>query len=94
MNEGRLRWMFGVLVIAVIVWLSFVTVLTFTTAKEFGDFQIRQVEIVQAQNVAQLCAQHDIIEAIQQMAEGFEDTFGTPPLAHIEVPDVSGLDCP
>lgn len=52
-----------------------------------------QLEFVQGQNDQQLCAQHDIIFAIQKLANGFERTLGLPPLTHITVPDVTGLDC-
>lgn len=52
-----------------------------------------QLEFVQTQNDVQICTQHDIILAIQKLARGFERVLSLPPIAQIDVPKVSHIDC-
>ncbi len=65
---------------------SFFVVRTSTSVAELNK---NQVSIVQQQNDAQICTQHDIIIAVRQIAR----SLGLPS-DDIIVPDVSGLDCP
>ena len=52
-----------------------------------------QIEFIQEQNDKQLCAQHDIIQAVRQLSRGLERVLGLPSIAKIRVPNVSGINC-
>lgn len=85
--------LFVLLAVAAIVAFTLTAYITIQTNRTVAEINRRQIEAVQNQNNQQLCVQHDIILTVRQLAEGFRRTFGTPQLAEIEVPDVTGLDC-
>lgn len=91
---ARLRDRLFVIMAATAIFVFTLTaVVTIQTNRTVAKINRRQIEAIADQNDQQLCVQHDIILSVVQLAEGFQDTFGTPPLAKIEVPDVSDLDC-
>lgn len=91
---ARLRdRLFAILAVTAIATFALTAIVTIQTNRTVAEINRRQVEAIAAQNDQQLCVQHDIILSVVQLAEGFRETFGTPPLAAIDVPDVSDLDC-
>lgn len=86
--EDRIRMMFGVLVVVVVIFLGFVAAQVYTQTGKLNQIQLNQIQFVQAQNDAQLCAQEDIIRAVK----GIGRKLGLP-VGDIHPPDTEGINC-
>jgi hypothetical protein len=80
--------LFVAVAVAAIITMALTSYLTVKTNATVDEVNRQQVIIVQQQNNAQLCAQHDILVAVRQIGR----KLGLP-VADIIVPDVTGLDC-
>lgn len=93
MNDRRIRailyWGNGLLIVLVIFWMGLLTTTVLSTAKTVAAVNERQIEAVKVQNEIQLCAQHDIVQAVKQIGI----RLGLP-VEDIIPPDVEGMDCP
>lgn len=89
LSRRIIDWLFLLQVVLVVGVLLILTAYTVQTANQVQVISQRQIDIVQQQNNAQLCAQHDIIIATRQIAR----SLGLP-TSGIVVPNVEGLSCP
>lgn len=71
-----------------IVVLGALVALLFSATRDIATITEQQVVIVQQQNEAQLCAQHEIVVAVRKIGV----KLGLP-VEDIVPPDVEGLDC-
>ena len=69
--------------------MAFTSFVVIRTNQTVGQLNQNQVAIVQQQNDAQICTQHDIVLAVKSIGR----KLGLP-VDDITVPDVKGLDCP
>lgn len=76
-------------IVANILVLGIIVAMLVVGAQRLSDIQTQQITIVQQQNDAQICTQHDIIISVRQIAR----SLGLP-TEDIVVPDVEGLNCP
>jgi hypothetical protein len=81
--------LFVVVALAAIVMMVITSVLTIKTSAAVDKVNRQQLAFVTAQNVQQLCAQRDIVQAVRSI--GLK--LGLP-VEDIVPPDVSGLNCP
>lgn len=88
MNSRFKDTLFYAQIVANIVVLSMVVTLVVIGAGKLSEINQRQIDQIKAQNVRQLCVQHDIVIAIRQVAI----KLGLP-VSDILVPSVRGLDC-
>lgn len=76
------------LIVVVILFLLTLTGFVFYATSKIGQFSRQQIEYVQHQNDAQLCAQHDIIVAVRKIGQ----KLGLP-VEDIVVPNIEELNC-
>ena len=75
-------------VVVVVVALIALTTFVLQQQRQIADLNQRQIAAVQHQNDLQICAQHDMLEAIKKI--GLK--LGLP-VRDIHPPDTEGLDC-
>jgi hypothetical protein len=84
--EGRL---FVFQIVANVVVLGALLILMMIATIRISDINQRQLDSVQLQNSAQICAQADIVGAVKQIGR----SLGLP-VQDIVPPDTTGLECP
>jgi hypothetical protein len=81
-------WLNGAMIIALLLWMGWFTARTIAEQQRDAAFREAQIDYIQQQNNAQLCAQHDIILAVRKTNR----SLGLP-VDQIRPPDIEGIEC-